>query len=136
VIGRSAPEVFAYTADLHNHPQWDVEVDEILGPVAATPEVGNSLRVRFAPFLGEAAGTLKVADVAIGTRLVLEADFVGMRTTITYLCASESAGTRFTRQVDVRPPGMLKLMTPFVAWRVKRANRRDLVNLKRVMEGA
>jgi len=59
-----------------------------------------------------------------------------MRTTITYLYSSETAGTRFTRQVEVRPLGMLKLMTPFVAWRVKHANRRDLVNLKRVLEGS
>jgi hypothetical protein len=136
VIRRSTAEVFAYTADLHNHPQWDVEVDEIPGPVGATLEVGNRWPVRFAPFLGESAGTLTVADVALGERLVLEADFAGMLTTITYLYSSETAGTRFTRQVEVTPLGMLKVMTPFVAWRVKHANRRDLVNLKRVLEGS
>jgi hypothetical protein len=136
VIGRSTPDVFAYTADLHNLPQWDVEVDTLTGPVGAMPAVGTSWAVRIAPFLGESAGTRTVAGVSSGVRVVLEADFVGMLTTVTYSYSSEAAGTRFTRQVDVTPPGMLKMMTPFVARRVKRANRRDLVNLKRVLEAA
>jgi hypothetical protein len=136
VIRRSTPDVFAYTADLHNLPQWDVEIDIVTGPEGDLPAVGNSWAVRFAPFLGESAGTLTVAGVSSGVRMVLEADFVGMLTTITYLYSSEPAGTQFTRQVDVTPPGMLKLMTPFVSRRVKRANRRDLVNLKRVLEAA
>ena len=140
VIGRSTPDVFAYTTDLHNHPQWDVEVDEVQNPHDAEPESGARWPVRFVPFRGESVGTLTVTDLALQKRLVLEADFAGMLTTITYLYSSEPAGTRFTREVKtrgvkVRPPGMLKLMTPFVAWRVKHASRRDLVNLKRVLEG-
>jgi hypothetical protein len=104
VIERSTPDVFAYTADLHNLPQWDVEVDALTGPEGGFPAVGKSWNVRFAPFLGESAGTLTVAGVSSGVR--------------------------------VWPPGMLKVMTPFVARRVKRANRRDRVNLKRVLEAA
>jgi len=41
VIGRATADVFAYTADLHNHPQWDVEVEQIPDPVGARLEVGN-----------------------------------------------------------------------------------------------
>jgi hypothetical protein len=121
---------------VHNSPQWDVEIDRVADPGSVTVEVGDRWPVRFSPFLGEPEGTLTVAEVALGARLVLEADFAGMRTTITYLYGRENSGTRFTRRVDVRLAGMVKMMTPFVARRIKHANRRDVANLKRVLEAA
>jgi hypothetical protein len=134
VIARSTSEVFAFTADLRNEPRWDVDVDSVADEVAGQPEIGTKCRVRFAPFLGESTGTLTVVDLVPGARLLLEADFVGLTWTITHLYAAEGAGTCFTRQVEVKPVGMLRVVEPFFVRRVRRNNRRDVRNLKLVLE--
>jgi Polyketide cyclase / dehydrase and lipid transport len=134
VIARPTPEVFGYTADLRNEPAWDVDVDELPRETDVVPEVGQRFDVRFAPFLGEAEGSLTVVAVLPDARLVWEADFAGMTSRITCLYEAEGSGTRFTRRVEVTPVGMLRLLAPLVAWRVRRSNRRDVVNLKRVLE--
>ena len=66
--------------------------------------------------------------------MFLEAWFYGLPWRITYLYETEGAGTRFTRQVEVMPHGMLRLVEPLLARRVRRNNRRDMLNLKRVLE--
>jgi len=136
VIARSTSDVFAFTADLRNEPRWDVDVDMMPSETGAVLEIGKEHRVRFAPFLAESEGTLTAAEVEPQARLVLEALFVGLTWKITYLYKAEGAGTHFTRQVEVMPRGMLRLVEPFLARRVRRNNRRDVLNLKRVLEAS
>lgn len=134
VIARSTSDVFAFTVDLRNQSRWDVDVEMVPGETDMGLEIGKEYRVRFAPFLGESEGTLSAVEVVPGARLVLEAQFAGLISTITYLYATEGAGTRFTRQVEVQPRGMLRVVAPFISRRVRRTNRRDVLNLKRVLE--
>ena len=136
VIARSTSDVFAFTVDLRNEPLWDLDVEMAPGETEAALEVGKEHRVKFAPFLGESEGTLTAVEVEPGARLVLEGQFVGLTWTITYLYKTEGGGTQFTRQVEVRPLGMLRLVEPIIARRVRRTNRRDVLNLKRVLEAS
>lgn len=136
VIARSTSDVFAFTVDLRNEPRWDVDVDMMPHETEAALEIGEEHRVQFAPFLGESEGTLTAVEVEPGARLVLEAQFYGLTWKITYLYTTEGAGTHFTRQVEVRPLGMLRLVEPLIARRVRRNNRRDVLNLKRVLEAS
>ena len=137
LIARSPADVFAYTSDLHNEPSWDVEVVSVAaGADEAGLEVGRRYEIRFVPFLAEAEGTLTVLEVEPGTRMVLQTDFAGLTSRITYSYAAQGAGTRFTRHVEVHPVGMLRVVAPFVTRRVRRANRRDVANLKRLLEAS
>ncbi len=134
VIARSISDVFAFTAELRNEPRWAVDVDMVPAEIEAALEVGKQHPVEFAPFLGESEGTLTVVEVEPGARLVLEAQFVGLTWKITHMYTTEGAGTQFTRQVEVRPTGMLRVVEPLLARRVRRTNRRDVFNLKRILE--
>jgi hypothetical protein len=134
LIERATPDVFAFTAAVRNLPRWDVDVDEVAFEHDVAPEIGERFDVRFSPFLGEEEGSVTLVEVVPDARLVWEVEFVGMTSRITYLYGNEDRGTRFTRRVEVTPAGMLRLVGPVVARRVRRSNRRDVVNLKRVLE--
>ncbi len=135
VIARSISDVFAFTADLRNEPRWAVDVANVPREIDAV-EIGKLHPVEFAPFLGESEGTLTVVEVEPGARLVREAQFVGLTWKITYLYTTEGADTQFTRRVEVKPRGMLRIVEPLIARRVRRTNRRDVLNLKRVLESS
>ena len=135
LIARSPADVFAYTSDLRNEPSWNVEVVSVASGADETGlEVGRSYATRFVPFLAEEEGTLSVVEVEPGTSVILQTEFAGLTSRITYSYAAHGQGTRFTRDVEVHPVGMLRLITPFVRRRVRRANRRDVANLKRLLE--
>ena len=135
LIARSSVDVFAYTSDLRNEQNWDVEVVSVtVGADETSLEVGRRYDVRFVPFLAESEGTLTVLEVEPGARMVLQTDFAGLTSRITCSYAAHGAGTRFTRKVEVHPVGMLRVLAPFVTRRVRRTNRRDVANLKRLLE--
>jgi hypothetical protein len=97
-------------------------------------EAGRRYDATFRPFLAESEGTITPLEIVPGERVVLQADFAGLTTRITYSYAEEASGTRFTRDVSVAPTGMMRVVSPFVTRRVRRCNRRDVANLKRVLE--
>lgn len=133
-ILRPVSEVFAYTADLRNEPSWDMEVEAVPLSAGALARRGEPNPVTFRPFLGEQEGTLTIVEAVLDARLRLEAVYAGLTSQITYVYTPMPGGTSFTRLVDVRPVGMLRLLAPLIAWRISRINRRDVWNLKRLLE--
>lgn len=134
LIARPPSEVFAYAVDLRNEPSWDMDIDTMPTDLDSIPEVGREYPVRCRPFLGEEEGTLTVVEIVPWERLRLDVEFAGLTSQITCLFDSDGTGTRFTRQVRVEPRGMLRVLVPLIAWRVRRSNRRDVWALQRVLE--
>ena len=87
-------------------------------------EVGRCYQATFRPFLAESEGTITPLEVVPGERVVLQAEFAGLSSRITYSFTEQDPGTRFTREVTVAPTGMLRVVSPFVNRRVRRSNRR------------
>jgi len=135
VIERPRAEVAAYAGDPSNAPSWYVNIKSVEWETPPPLAVGS--RMAFvAQFLGRRlAYTYEVADQVPGERLVMrtaQGPFP-METTYTWESLSESA-TRMTLKNRGEPSGFSKLAAPLMASAMRKANRRDLEQLKAVLE--
>jgi uncharacterized membrane protein len=135
VIARPAGAVAAYAADPANAPAWYENITSVTWETS--PPLGPGSRVAFtARFLGrQLAYTYEITDFAPGQRLVMrtaQGPFP-METTYTWL-ALNGRSTRMVLRNRGEPAGFPKLAAPFMAIAMRRANRKDLRNLKAILE--
>ena len=135
VIDRPLAEVAAYAGDPSNAPSWYVNIKSVEWETPPPVAVGS--RMAFvAQFLGRRlAYTYEVAELVVGERLVMrtaQGPFP-METTYTWETVSEGA-TRMKLRNRGETSGFSKLAAPFMAGAMRRANRKDLEQLKAVLE--
>jgi carbon monoxide dehydrogenase subunit G len=133
-IARPAAEVFEFVSDLRNDPKWHTDIlDAQLtsqGPVAA----GSVFAIKFKPFMGQSQGTVTVAEHSPPRRTVLKGQMGKFAPTVTLMVEPEGEGARFTRRVEMQPPGLMRLMSPFMGGMFRKQNAGFVANLKRVLE--
>jgi uncharacterized membrane protein len=127
--------VATYAADPSNAPAWYANIDSV--EWKSDPVVAAGSVVAFvARFLGRRLEyTYELAEVVPGERLVMrtaQGPFP-METTYTWTSAGP-ASTRMTLRNRGEPAGFSKLVAPFMAAAVRRANRQDLARLKAILE--
>jgi uncharacterized membrane protein len=127
--------VAAYSADPANAPEWYENIESVEFETRAPVTVGS--RVAFvARFLRRRlAYTYEVTELVPGERLVMrtaEGPFP-METTYTWSLAADGT-TRMTLRNRGEPAGFSKLVAPFMAMAIRRANRNDLRRLKAILE--
>ncbi len=135
VIHRPRAEVAAYAGDPTNAPQWYANIGSVRWRTPAPVTVGSQMDF-VASFLGRTlAYTYEVVELVAGSRLVMRtADGpFPMETTYTWDDAGDGS-TRMTLRNRGMPSGFSKLVAPFMARSVQRANRKDLANLKQLLE--
>jgi len=135
VIDRPRAEVAAYAADPSHAPDWYANIESV--EWKTTPPVAVGSRMAFvARFLGRRlAYTYEVAQLVPGERLVMrtaEGPFP-METTYTWEPVGESR-TRMTLRNRGEPSGFSKVSAPLMAAAMRRANRKDLAQLKALLE--
>ncbi len=135
VIACPPARVAAYAADPTNAPEWYVNIESV--EWQTTPPVSLGSRMAFvARFLGRRlAYTYEVTELVSGERMVMrtaEGPFP-METTYTFQ-PEGPASTRMTLRNRGEPSGFGKLMAPMMASAMRRANRKDLENLKSILE--
>jgi len=135
LIARPDAEVARFSAEPDNAPAWYVNIKAVEWK---TPRpFGAHSRVAFvARFLGRRlAYTYEVVEFVPGVRLVMRATEgpFPMETTYTWT-ADQSGGTRMTLRNRGAPAGFARLLAPFMASAMRRANRADLLRLKRILE--
>jgi uncharacterized membrane protein len=135
VINRPVEVVAAYSADPSNAPEWYAKIDSI--EWESEPVVETGAKAAFvARFLGRRLEyTYELVEVAPGTRLVMrtaQGPFP-METTYTWTAVGATA-TRMTLRNRGEPAGFSRLVAPFMAPAVRRANRKDLAKLKSILE--
>ena len=137
VIARPAEVVASYAADPANAPAW---YDNITSATWKTsPPLRTGSRIAFtAHFLGRhLAYTYEVTDYTPTERLVMrtaQGPFP-METTYTWQ-AIDDRSTRMTLRNRGEPAGFSKLTVPLMTIAMKRANRKDLANLRARLETA
>jgi uncharacterized membrane protein len=137
IINRPAPAVSAYAADPANAPDWYVNIES--AQWKTPPPLRTGAQITFAAhFLGRRLEyTYQVTDFVPGERLVMrtaQGPFP-METTYTWAPADGGA-TRMTLRNRGEPAGFTKIMAPFVAGAMRRANGKDLARLKSILEAS
>ena len=137
VIDRPVAEVAAYAADPTNAPKWYVNIESVEWKTSPPVAVGSAMAF-VARFLGRRLEyTYKVAELVPGERLVMRAEQgpFPMETTYTWSSTASGEGTRMTLRSRGEPAGFSKIGTWFMAPAMRRANRKDLIKLKSILEG-
>jgi uncharacterized membrane protein len=137
VINRPLEQVSAYAADPSHAPEWYVNIKSVEWKTQPPVQVGS--RMTFvAHFLGRRlAYTYEVVELVPGERLVMrtaEGPFP-METTYTWESVGTS-GTRMTLRNRGDPRGFAKIAAPLMASAMRRANQKDLEQLKALLEQA
>lgn len=135
VIDRPAVAVSAFAADPDNVPRWYLNITSIEWQTPRPVALGS--RVAFvAQFLGRRlAYTYEIVEWVPGERLVMRAadGLFPMETAYAWQ-AVDNNRTRMTLRNRGNPAGFSRWITPFIAFAMKRANRKDLALLKRRLE--
>jgi Polyketide cyclase / dehydrase and lipid transport len=136
VIGRPRSVVAAYASDPDHVKDWYANIEAVEWRTARPATVGS--RIAFvARFLGRRlAYTYEVKEIVAGERFVMattEGPFA-METTYTWADAGAGA-TRMGLRNRGEPSGFSRWAAPVMAGAVRRANRKDLARLKRILEG-
>lgn len=134
-IDRPIAEVADYAADPTSAPEWYANIASVEWKTDPPLAVGSSVAF-VARFLGRRlAYTYDVVDLVPCERLVMrtaEGPFP-METTYTWAPTS-SGGTHMTLRNRGEPAGFSRLTAPFMSPAMRRANRKDLANLKTLLE--
>jgi hypothetical protein len=127
--------VAAYAGDPGNAPQWYANIKRVNWKSPPPLAVGSRLAF-VAEFLGRTlAYTYEVVELVAGERLVMrtaEGPFP-METTYTWDTVGDGR-TRMTLRNRGEPSGFSKIAAPLMAAAMRRANRKDLAQLKSLLE--
>ncbi len=137
VIARAVTIVASYAADPSNAPAWYANIASVQWETS--PPVRAGSRIAFtARFLGrQLAYTYEVTDLVPAERLVMRTAHgpFPMETTYTWQALTDHS-TRMTLRNCGEPAGFAGLAAPLMAIAIRRANRKDLLSLRAILEAA
>jgi uncharacterized membrane protein len=137
IIGRPAGIVAAYAADPSNAPAWYQNISSVSWETSPPLQTGSRM-IFSARFLGrDLAYTYEITDFDPGKRLVMrtaQGPFP-METTYTWQPAGDRS-TRMTLRNRGEPAGFPKLAGPLMGAAIRRANRKDLRQLRAVLQAS
>jgi uncharacterized protein YndB with AHSA1/START domain len=134
-IARPREEVAAYASDPDNATAWYENIERVEWRTEPPLAVGS--RVAFvARFLGRRlAYTYEIRELVAGERLVMSTGDGPFAMETTYTWADNGrGGTTMTLRNRGEPSGFAKIAAPVMVGAIRRANRKDLARLERILE--
>jgi hypothetical protein len=134
-IDRPRGEVAAFASDPGNATAWYSNIESAAWVTSPPLTIGSRFAFE-ARFLGRLLDyDYRVKDFTPGVRLVMAATDGPLAMETTYSWADAGDGATLMRLRNRGgPSGLSSLLSPFLAAAVRRANRKDLAQLKRVLE--
>lgn len=129
-------KVANYAADPDNAPHWYVNIKSAEWRTDKPLQVGS--RIAFiAHFLGrKMAYTYEVTEFVPHSKMVMRTADGPFEMSTTYEWHPEPGGlTKMSLRNAGAPTGFSRIVAPFMASAMKRANRKDLLLLKSILEG-
>ena len=136
-IRRPREDVAAYAADPDNATAWYENIQRVEWKTEPPLAVGS--RIAFvARFLGrQLAYTYEIRELLPGERLVMSTEEGPFPMETTYTWADAAGGaTRMTLRNRGEPSGFSRVAGPMIAAAMRRANRKDLAQLKQILEAS
>ena len=133
-IARSAPEVFAFIADVRNDPQWHTDVLAAKLIEGSTVTNHSVFEIDTKPVMGVSGGTVEVSEYEPPSRIVFDVRMGKLQPTTTFTVVPEKTGCRVTRRIDMEPHGLMRAMAPLMGGMMRKRNDAFLANLKHVLE--
>ena len=135
VIDRPIDQVAGYAADPSNAPEWYANIETVEWKTSPPAAIGSAVAF-VARFLGRRlVYTYELVGLEPGEQLVMrtqEGPFP-METTYTWEAVTESS-TRMALRNRGEPFGFARVTAPVMESAMRRANRKDLATLKRLLE--
>ncbi|HYI34889.1 MAG TPA: SRPBCC family protein [Glaciibacter sp.] len=134
VIDRPRSVVAEYAANPDNAPRWYQNIDSAEWQTPSPLAVGS--RIAFtARFLGRKLSYVyKVEDFVRGDKLVMRTAQGPFPMETTYTWTDVGTSTRMTLRNRGEPAGFSRIAAPLIATMMRKANRKDLRSIKRVLE--
>lgn len=133
-INRRPEDVFAYVTDVTNDPAWHTDALEARKLTEGPIGLGTRWHVRFKPSMGVSEGDMDVVAHAANRMQTIHGQLGPMEPTLTYEVEPANGGTRFTRRVQIKVSGWMKVMSPLMGMMTRKRSQGFLENLKRVLE--
>ena len=135
VIERPCAEVAAFASDPTHAPRWYANIESVEWRTEPPVRAGSEMEF-VAHFLGRRLTyTYEVAELVPGERLVMRTAQGPFPMETTYVFeAVGDARTRMTLRNRGEPTGFTGVAAPLMASAMRRANRKDLAALKRLLE--
>ena len=135
VISRPVEEVFDFVADERNEPRYNARMrraEQISdGPIG----LGTRYRAELVSMGRPLKMDIEFTGYERPRRLASSTHMSSMDTQGALTFDPVPGGTWLRWSWDVAPRGILKLMSPLVAWMGRRQERRVWIGLKRILEG-
>ena len=134
VIDRPRAEVAAYASDPDNATEWYANIKAVAWKTPKPLRVGSQLDF-VAEFMGRRlAYTYEIVELVHGERLVMRTAHGPFPMETTYAWEDADGGTRMQLRNRGEPAGFKGLVAPMMAPAMRRANTKDLRNLKLILE--
>ena len=127
-------EAFAFVTDASNDPLLHTDVREARRVSDRPVEVGSEF-IWVVAFAGREQAIARITELKPTTHARLEVKFRFARSALIYDLAPLDGGTRFTRRVEMRMRGPLRVVESFMRSKIAKQNERFLSNLEQALSG-
>ncbi|MDP3941630.1 MAG: SRPBCC family protein [bacterium] len=135
IIKRPLNRVFEYASNPEKAPEWYVNIKSVEWKSSKPLTLGSRFAFK-AQFLGrQLEYTYEIVELLSGQKLVMRTADGPFLMETTYVWEKiDNNTTRMTLRNRGNPTGFSKLLAPFMAFAMKKANQKDLARLKEIIE--